>query len=58
MDGESMLKAIYRHFGVKKPDNQEMYSIANVLYEMGKENEGERVIDGSYQSREKVDTKR
>ena len=33
------MKKLYKHFGKKKEDNQEMYSIANIFYEMGKEEE-------------------
>lgn len=33
------MKDLYKHFGKKKEDNQEMHSIANIFYEMGKEEE-------------------
>lgn len=35
MDGKEMMKDLYKYFGEKKEENQEMYSIANIFYEMG-----------------------
>ena len=29
------MKSLYKYFGEKKPDDQEMYSIANIFYELG-----------------------
>lgn len=35
MGGKEMMKDLYKYFGEKKEENQEMYSIANIFYEMG-----------------------
>ena len=36
---EDRMKDLYKYFGEKKEENQEMYSIANVFYEMGTKEE-------------------
>lgn len=41
MDGKEMMKDLYKYFGEKKEEDQEMHSIANVLYEMGTKEEKE-----------------
>ncbi|MCQ4921530.1 hypothetical protein NE686_00410 [Tissierella carlieri] len=33
------MKELYKYFGEKKEEDQEMYSIANVFYEMGTKEE-------------------
>lgn len=43
MEGKEMMKVIYTHFGEKKENNQEMHSIANVLFEMGIKEEPKEV---------------
>lgn len=35
MDGKEMMKDLYKYFGEKKEEDQGMYSIANIFYEMG-----------------------
>lgn len=35
MDGKEMMKELYKYFGEKKEEDQEMHSIANIFYEMG-----------------------
>ena len=37
MDGKEALKLLYRTFGEKPKEGQEMFSISNIFYEMGKE---------------------
>ena len=39
MGDNEMMKELYKYFGKKKEENQEIYSIANIFYEMGKEGE-------------------
>ncbi|WMM24075.1 hypothetical protein RBU61_14240 [Tissierella sp. MB52-C2] len=35
MNGIDAMKDLYKYFGEKKEEDQEMYSIANVFHEMG-----------------------
>lgn len=39
MDGKEALKLLYRTFGEKPKEGQEMFSMANIFYLMGKEND-------------------
>ncbi|WP_353096353.1 hypothetical protein [Tissierella praeacuta] len=39
VDGKEIMKELYKYFGEKKEEDQEMYSIANIFYEMGIKNE-------------------
>ena len=40
MDSKEIMKDLYKYFGEKKEENQEMYSIANIFHEMGETKEG------------------
>ena len=40
-----MMKDLYKYFGEKKEEDQEIYSIANIFYEMGNKETEERVED-------------
>lgn len=35
MDGINVMKELYKYFGKKKEDNQDLDSIANIFYEIG-----------------------
>ena len=41
MEEKGLMKDIYKYFGEKKDDGQEMYSIANIFYELGNEDKGD-----------------
>lgn len=44
MGDNEIMKELYKYFGEKKEENQEIYSIANIFYEMGKEGDGHEKI--------------
>lgn len=42
------MKILYKHFGEEKPEDQEMYSIANVFHKMGNaEDEEENKLENN-----------
>ncbi|OZV11699.1 hypothetical protein CIW83_13695 [Tissierella sp. P1] len=53
MDGKERMKDLYKYFGVRKEEDQEMYSIANIFYEMGTKEDEEESIWRNLESRMK-----
>ena len=57
MDGKEALKLLYRTFGEKPKEGQEMFSIANIFYEMGRENDKQITSNASFGRNRRKSTK-